>query len=128
MGNKLKDKDGEACAIIGGFFDGQVLDSKGVVAVSKLPTKQELMQQTAVSLRLVPSVLPRGSSRPLPRSCRLPSSSPPRRWIKHRATSLQRHGFFYSLVLLPAAPRLRVYPRWSPTLREDTSANSPLHA
>merc|ERR1712070_790938 len=57
--NKLKDKDGEARAIIGGFFDGQVLDSKGVVAVSKLPTKQELMQQTAVSLKLVPTKLAR---------------------------------------------------------------------
>merc|ERR1711967_174377 len=45
--NKLKDKD------------GQVLDSKGVVAISKLPTKQELMPQAAVSLKLVPTKLAR---------------------------------------------------------------------
>lgn len=37
--------------IIGGAFDGQVLDGKGVDAISKLPTKQELMQDTAVAIK-----------------------------------------------------------------------------
>merc|ERR1712070_207463 len=40
--NKLKDKDGE-----------------GVEAISKLPTKQELMQQTAIALKMVPTKLAR---------------------------------------------------------------------
>merc|ERR1711908_136733 len=58
-GNKLKDKDGEARAIVGGFFGGEVLDGKGVEAISKLPTKQELMQQTAIALKMVPTKLAR---------------------------------------------------------------------
>ncbi len=42
------------CDIIGGMFDGQLLDSKGVVAISKLPTKQELMGTTASLLKALP--------------------------------------------------------------------------
>ena len=57
--NKLKDKDGEARAIVGGFFGGEVLDGKGVEAISKLPTKQELMQQPAIALKMVPPKLAR---------------------------------------------------------------------
>jgi large subunit ribosomal protein L10 len=43
--------------IVGGMFEGQVLDKEGVIAVTKLPTKQELMQQTAVSLKALPTKL-----------------------------------------------------------------------
>ena len=46
-------------AIVGGFFGGEVLDGKGVEAISKLPTKQELMQQTAIALKMVPTKLAR---------------------------------------------------------------------
>lgn len=47
-------EDGE---IIGGLFAGDLLDSKGVVMVSKLPTKQELMQQTAIMLKKMPATI-----------------------------------------------------------------------
>jgi len=49
----------EENGIVGGMFDGQVLDTKGVVAITKLPTKQELMQQTAVLLKAMPTKLAR---------------------------------------------------------------------
>jgi len=45
---KLDDKS----PIKGGVFEGSSLDPKGVVAVGKLPTKQELYQQIAVSLQM----------------------------------------------------------------------------
>lgn len=45
--------------IVGGMFEGQVLDAKGIDAVTKLPTKQELMGQTAVLLKVLPSKLAR---------------------------------------------------------------------
>jgi large subunit ribosomal protein L10 len=45
-GNEIRNS-----AIIGGAFDGAILDAKGVDAVSKLPTKQELMQSTAIALK-----------------------------------------------------------------------------
>mmetsp|Transcript_64385 Transcript_64385/g.107013 ORF Transcript_64385/g.107013 Transcript_64385/m.107013 type:complete len:231 (-) Transcript_64385:2-694(-) len=45
--------------IVGGVFDGQFLDAKGVEAVSKLPTKQELMGQTATLLTALPAKLAR---------------------------------------------------------------------
>lgn len=46
-------------AIVGGVFEGECLDPKGVVAITKLPTKQELMQKTAVLLKALPSKLAR---------------------------------------------------------------------
>jgi len=46
-------------AILGGLFEGQVLDPAGVVAVTKLPTKQELMGQTATMLKMLPTKLAR---------------------------------------------------------------------
>ena len=52
------DKD-ETNGIVGGMFEGQVLDPKGVVAVTKLPTKQELMGQTAIMLKAMPTKLAR---------------------------------------------------------------------
>lgn len=45
--------------IIGGVFDGQVLDADGIDRVSKLPTKQELMGQTAGLLKAMPTKLAR---------------------------------------------------------------------
>ena len=45
--------------IVGGMFEGEVLDKKGVVAITKLPTKQELMGQTAVLLKALPTKLAR---------------------------------------------------------------------
>jgi len=52
--------DKEQNAIAGGVFQGEYLDSKGVVSVSKLPTKQELMGQTAGLLMQIPTKLARG--------------------------------------------------------------------
>jgi len=50
----------EENAIVGGMFDGTVLDGPGVTRIAKLPTKQELMQQTAVLLKALPTKLARG--------------------------------------------------------------------
>ena len=44
---------------MGGLFGGDLLDEKGVTAVSKLPTKQELMGQTAILLKALPTKLAR---------------------------------------------------------------------
>ena len=52
--NKLDDN-----AIVGGVHGGEVLDAKGVVAVSKLPTKQELMGKTATLLKTLPAKIAR---------------------------------------------------------------------
>lgn len=49
----------EELEVVGGVFDGQVLDRKGVEAVTKLPTKQELMGQTAIMLKALPTKLAR---------------------------------------------------------------------
>merc|ERR1719502_1015129 len=49
-----KKEDGE---IVGGLFGGDLLDEKGVIAVSKLPTKQELMGQTAIMLKKMPATI-----------------------------------------------------------------------
>lgn len=43
-----------------GVFAGQILDGPGVLAISKLPTKQELMQRLAVAIKSVPTRLGRG--------------------------------------------------------------------
>lgn len=45
--------------IVGGIFDGELLDKKGVEAITKLPTKQELMGSTAVLLKAIPTKLAR---------------------------------------------------------------------
>lgn len=45
--------------MIGGVFDGKLLDGKGVETISKLPTKQELMQTTATLLNSLPLKLAR---------------------------------------------------------------------
>lgn len=42
-----------------GVFDGSLVDGPGVVAISKLPTKQELMQRLAIGINSVPTKLGR---------------------------------------------------------------------
>ena len=44
---------------MGGIFEGAALTKQGVVDVSKLPTKQELMGQTAIMLKALPTKLAR---------------------------------------------------------------------
>jgi len=53
----IKETKKEENDIVGGLFEGQVLDKKGVVAVTQLPTKQELMGQTAIMLKKLPTNL-----------------------------------------------------------------------
>jgi len=55
----MKDQDLPENDIVGGIFDGSKLDKDGVIAISKLPNKQELMQQTAVLLKMLPTKLGR---------------------------------------------------------------------
>ena len=43
--------------IVGGVFEGKALDKDGVVAITKLPTKQELMEKTARLLKMLPQNL-----------------------------------------------------------------------
>jgi large subunit ribosomal protein L10 len=50
---------GDAKGVRGGVFDGQPLDMEGIVTVSKLPSKLELIQQIAVGINLVPTKLGR---------------------------------------------------------------------
>ena len=49
----------ENAEIIGGIFECQCLDAKGVEAITKLPTKQELMGKTAIMLKALPTKLAR---------------------------------------------------------------------
>merc|ERR1719263_2661083 len=56
----VKETKEESTEIVGGMFDGEVLDGKGVAKIAKLPTKQELMGQTASLIKLVPTKLARG--------------------------------------------------------------------
>jgi len=51
---KYEDND-----IVGGVFEGKLLDKKGVIAITKLPTKQELMGTTATLLKALPTKLAR---------------------------------------------------------------------
>ena len=44
---------------MGGIFEGECLDKAGVEAVTKLPTKQELMGQVATLLTVLPTKLGR---------------------------------------------------------------------
>merc|ERR1719267_27817 len=55
----IKDTKKEDNDIVGGIFDGELLDKKGVEAITKLPTKQELMGSTAVLLKAIPTKLAR---------------------------------------------------------------------
>ena len=55
----IKETKKEENHIVGGIFDGQALDQKGVEAITKLPTKQELMGTTAVLLKALPTKLAR---------------------------------------------------------------------
>jgi len=45
--------------ILGGVFEGELLDKDGVIAITKLPTKQELMGTTATLLKALPTKLAR---------------------------------------------------------------------
>lgn len=42
-----------------GVFAGSILDGPGILAISKLPTKQELMQRLAIALKSVPTKVAR---------------------------------------------------------------------
>lgn len=55
----VEETKNEDNAIVGGVFEGECLDPKGVIAITKLPTKQELMEKTAVLLKALPSKLAR---------------------------------------------------------------------
>merc|ERR1719267_172884 len=55
----IKDTKKEENAIVGGLFEGELLDPAGIEAVTKLPTKQELMGQTAALVKAVPQKLAR---------------------------------------------------------------------
>merc|ERR1719327_825398 len=55
----VKETKNEDNEIVGGMFEGELLDKKGIEAITKLPTKQELMGQTAVLLKAMPTKLAR---------------------------------------------------------------------
>jgi len=55
----VKETKNENLDIVGGVFEGELLDKKGIEAITKLPTKQELMGQTAVLLKAMPTKLAR---------------------------------------------------------------------
>jgi len=58
--NKFVDENKlEGNEIVGGMFEGTVVDAKGIEAVTKLPTKQELMGTTAALLKALPTKLAR---------------------------------------------------------------------
>lgn len=47
----------EELEIVGGVFEGECLDKAGIERITKLPTKQELMQSTAIMLKKLPATL-----------------------------------------------------------------------
>ena len=49
----------EGNEIVGGMFEGTIVDPKGIEAVTKLPTKQELMATTAALMKALPTKLAR---------------------------------------------------------------------
>merc|ERR1719217_1623392 len=55
----VEETKNENIDIVGGMFEGDLLDKKAIEAVTKLPTKQELMGQTAVLLKALPTKLAR---------------------------------------------------------------------
>jgi large subunit ribosomal protein L10 len=55
----VEETNREEVEIVGGVFEGQCLDKKGIEAVTKLPTKQELMATTATLLTVLPTKLAR---------------------------------------------------------------------
>lgn len=59
---KTMDKENVAWStqpIKSGVFAGSILDGPGILAISKLPTKQELMQRLAIALKSVPTKVAR---------------------------------------------------------------------
>lgn len=48
----IKEFNLEKCGVKGGASEGKTLDSKGVKAMGKLPTKKELLQKIAVSINM----------------------------------------------------------------------------
>jgi large subunit ribosomal protein L10 len=50
-------KDFEKLQVRAGFFDGDVLDSKGVAAVAELPSKEELQSQLLATIQEAPRLL-----------------------------------------------------------------------
>jgi len=55
----VKETKKEEHEIVGGIFEGELLDQAGIERVTKLPTKQELMGQTATLLKAMPTKLAR---------------------------------------------------------------------
>merc|ERR1711871_780110 len=55
----VKENKKDDNAIVGGVFEGGYLDPEGIEAVTKLPTKQELMGKTAILLKALPTKLAR---------------------------------------------------------------------
>ena len=47
----VEEEKKEEFEIVGGVYDGELLDKAGVERIAKLPTKQELMQQTAIMVK-----------------------------------------------------------------------------
>jgi len=56
----IKETKKEDNAILGGVFEGELLDPEGIEAVTKLPTKQELMGTLAALLVAMPTKVARG--------------------------------------------------------------------
>jgi large subunit ribosomal protein L10 len=58
-GDWIAETNKEEHDILGGMFEGELLDKDGVIAITKLPTKQELMGTTASLLKALPAKLAR---------------------------------------------------------------------